>query len=77
MRIGIIGVGNMGATLAAQLHPDRASGRDRQLPWTPDAHQRRPDRIGVEASQALARALPGVVRRVRYGEPAPMYRDLA
>jgi hypothetical protein len=30
-----------------------------------------------EASQALARALPGAVRRVRYGEPAPMYRDLA
>lgn len=28
----------------------------------------------VEASQALARALPGV-RRVRYGEPAPLYRD--
>ena len=31
----------------------------------------------VEASQALARALPGAVRRVRYGEPAPMYRDPA
>ncbi len=30
-----------------------------------------------EASQALARALPGAVRRVRYGDPAPMYRDLA
>jgi hypothetical protein len=30
-----------------------------------------------EASQALARALPGAVRRVRYGEPAPMYRDPA
>ena len=30
-----------------------------------------------EASQALARALPGTVRRVRYGEPAPMYRDPA
>jgi hypothetical protein len=29
----------------------------------------------VDASQALARALPGAVRRVRYGEPAPMYRD--
>ncbi len=29
----------------------------------------------VEASQALARALPGAVRRVRYGEPAPLYRD--
>ena len=28
-----------------------------------------------EASQALARALPGAVRRVRYGEPAPLYRD--
>ena len=27
------------------------------------------------ASQALARALPGAVRRVRYGEPAPLYRD--
>jgi hypothetical protein len=30
-----------------------------------------------EPSQALARALPGAVRRVRYGEPAPMYRDPA
>ena len=30
-----------------------------------------------EASQALAGALPGAVRRVRYGEPAPMYRDSA
>jgi hypothetical protein len=30
-----------------------------------------------EAAQALARALPGAVRRVRYGEPAPMYRDPA
>ena len=30
-----------------------------------------------EASQALARALPGAVRRVRYGQPAPMYRDQA
>jgi hypothetical protein len=30
-----------------------------------------------DASQALARALPGAVRRVRYGEPAPMYRDPA
>ena len=29
----------------------------------------------VDASQALARALPGAVRRVRYGEPAPLYRD--
>jgi hypothetical protein len=31
----------------------------------------------AEASKALARALPGAVRRVRYGEPAPMYRDPA
>ena len=30
-----------------------------------------------EASQALARALPGAVRRVHYGAPAPMYRDPA
>jgi hypothetical protein len=30
----------------------------------------------AEAAQALARALPGV-RRVRYGEPAPLYRDPA
>jgi hypothetical protein len=30
-----------------------------------------------EASQALTAALPGAVRRVRYGEPAPMYRDSA
>jgi hypothetical protein len=30
-----------------------------------------------EASQALARVLPGAVRPVRYGEPAPMYRDPA
>ena len=30
-----------------------------------------------EASQALATALPGAVRRVRYGEPAPLYRDPA
>src|SRR5262249_49685805 len=30
-----------------------------------------------EAAQALAKALPGAVRRVRYGEPAPMYRDSA
>ena len=30
-----------------------------------------------DASQALARALPGGVRRVRYGEPAPLYRDPA
>ena len=28
-----------------------------------------------EASQALARALPGAVRRVHYGEPALLYRD--
>jgi len=31
----------------------------------------------AEAAQALARALPGAVRRVRYGEPAPLYRDPA
>jgi len=31
----------------------------------------------TQASQALARALPGAVRRVPYGEPAPMYRDPA
>ena len=30
-----------------------------------------------EASQALARAVPGAVRRVRYGEPAPLYRGQA
>ena len=30
-----------------------------------------------EASQALAGALPGAVRRVRYGESTPMYRDQA
>ena len=30
-----------------------------------------------EAAQALARALPGAVWRVRYGEPAPVYRDPA
>jgi hypothetical protein len=30
-----------------------------------------------EASRALAAALPGTVRRVRYGEPAPVYRDPA
>ncbi|MGB6022242.1 MAG: hypothetical protein WBG89_07950, partial [Ornithinimicrobium sp.] len=29
----------------------------------------------VEASHALARALPGAVRQARYGEPSPMYRD--
>jgi hypothetical protein len=29
------------------------------------------------ASQSLARALPGAVRWVRYGEPAPLYRDPA
>ena len=31
----------------------------------------------VEASQALAAALPGAVRRVTYGEPAPLYRGPA
>jgi len=31
----------------------------------------------VKASQALAGALPGAVRRVRYGERAPLYRDQA
>ena len=31
----------------------------------------------VDASQALARTLPGAVRRVHYGEPAPLYRDRA
>jgi len=31
----------------------------------------------VDAFQALARALPGAVRRVGYGDPAPLYRDLA
>lgn len=31
----------------------------------------------VAASQALARALPGAVRRVHYGDPAPLYRDPA
>jgi hypothetical protein len=30
-----------------------------------------------EAAQALARALPGAVRRARYGEPAPLYRNPA
>jgi hypothetical protein len=29
----------------------------------------------VDASQALAKALPGTVRRVHYGEPAPLYRE--
>jgi hypothetical protein len=29
-----------------------------------------------DASQALARALPGAVRRVHYGDPVPLYRDL-
>lgn len=29
----------------------------------------------IEASQALARALPGAVRRAPYGASAPMYRD--
>ena len=31
----------------------------------------------VNASQALAEALPGAVRRVHYGDPAPLYRDPA
>lgn len=31
----------------------------------------------VEASRALARALPGAVREVRYGEAVPLYRDEA
>jgi hypothetical protein len=31
----------------------------------------------TDASQALARALPGAVRRVHYGDPAPLYRDPA
>lgn len=31
----------------------------------------------VDASEALARALPGAVRRVQYGEPAPLYRNRA
>ncbi len=30
-----------------------------------------------DASQALAGVLPGAVRQVRYGEPAPLYRDPA
>jgi hypothetical protein len=30
-----------------------------------------------EASQALAKSLPAAVRRLRYGEPAPMYRNPA
>lgn len=29
----------------------------------------------VQASQALVRALPGAVREVSYGDPAPLYRD--
>jgi hypothetical protein len=28
-----------------------------------------------EAARALAEAMPGAVRQVRYGEAAPMYRD--
>jgi hypothetical protein len=28
-----------------------------------------------DAAEALARALPGAVRRVKYGDPAPLYRD--
>jgi hypothetical protein len=31
----------------------------------------------AKASKALATALPGAVRRARYGEPAPMYHDPA
>ena len=31
----------------------------------------------VDASEALATALPGAVRRVQYGQPAPLYRDPA
>ena len=31
----------------------------------------------LDASQALTRTLPGAVRRVHYGEPAPLYRDPA
>jgi hypothetical protein len=31
----------------------------------------------VEPSHALARALPGALRRVHYGDPAPLYRDRA
>jgi len=31
----------------------------------------------LDAAEALARALPGVVRQVPYGAPAPMYRDEA
>jgi hypothetical protein len=30
-----------------------------------------------DACRALTRALPGAVRRVRYGQPAPLYRDPA
>ena len=29
----------------------------------------------LDAAQALDRALPGAVRRVHYGDPAPLYRD--
>ncbi len=29
----------------------------------------------LDAFEALATALPGAVRRVQYGEPAPLYRD--
>jgi hypothetical protein len=50
MRIGIVGAGSMGATLAAQLTPARASGRDRQLPRAPGTRRRRrPDRRGHTA----------------------------
>src|SRR4051794_23821917 len=31
----------------------------------------------VDASRALDKALPGAVRRVHYGDPAPLYRDPA
>lgn len=30
---------------------------------------------GTDAARALAEALPGAVRRVRYGEAAPLWRD--
>lgn len=30
-----------------------------------------------DAAKALAQALPGAVRRVQYGDPAPLYRDPA
>lgn len=34
-----------------------------------------PQRIRGDASQALAKALRGAVRRVHYLDPAPLYRD--